>query len=201
MLNDYDWKRGLMSTGGSLMDLDVDPRKPLPLKRLEFVDESALTALSGLDISFDASRSEDGRITVRIHPPSPSPSSTSTPLSSTRSSSPEHDDFKSMSMSDCGSNFGDGGDPFLGVPSLHPHDAEEAGSMTWENDYLSSLSGYPPVSSSSSSFGWSSDVYGSLDGGANSNNNNNNNKRRVRIALKSIPTAGREGGEWEVQLC
>jgi hypothetical protein len=26
-------------------------------------------------------------------------------------------------------------------------------------------------------------------------------KRRVRIALKSLPSAGGEGGEWEVQLC
>lgn len=26
-------------------------------------------------------------------------------------------------------------------------------------------------------------------------------KRRVRIALKSMPSAGGEGGEWEVQLC
>ena len=27
------------------------------------------------------------------------------------------------------------------------------------------------------------------------------NRRRVRIALKSMPGQGREGGEWEVQLC
>jgi len=26
-------------------------------------------------------------------------------------------------------------------------------------------------------------------------------KRRVRIALKSMPAAGGEGGEWEVQIC
>jgi hypothetical protein len=26
-------------------------------------------------------------------------------------------------------------------------------------------------------------------------------KRRVRIALKSMPQAGGEGGEWEVQIC
>ena len=26
-------------------------------------------------------------------------------------------------------------------------------------------------------------------------------RRRVRIALKSLPGEGREGGEWEVQMC
>lgn len=26
-------------------------------------------------------------------------------------------------------------------------------------------------------------------------------KRRVRIALKSMPASGGEGGEWEVQFC
>lgn len=26
-------------------------------------------------------------------------------------------------------------------------------------------------------------------------------KKRVRIALKSLPSAGGEGGEWEVQIC
>jgi len=26
-------------------------------------------------------------------------------------------------------------------------------------------------------------------------------KRRVRIALKSMPQTGGEGGEWEVQIC
>ena len=72
---DFDW----FSSSGSVMDLDIDSQgritpgsvDPSNLKKLEFVDADAeALGLSGLDISFDATPSQDGKIRVRIHPPS-----------------------------------------------------------------------------------------------------------------------------------
>ncbi|KAH9050968.1 hypothetical protein EDB83DRAFT_2507223 [Lactarius deliciosus] len=77
---DCDWR-----TPGA-MDLDADHRvSHFPRRRLEFVDTDAhALGLGGLDITFDAEPSPNGKIRVRIHNPasvSPSPtSSSSTPL-------------------------------------------------------------------------------------------------------------------------
>ncbi len=75
--NDYDWTRANTHSG---MDMDSEERRriksssaPIPITRkLQFtdVDTPALAGLGGLDVSFDASPSEDGRIRVRIHPSS-----------------------------------------------------------------------------------------------------------------------------------
>jgi hypothetical protein len=195
--NEYDWSRS--PGASSMMDLDIDSKAKLSSslstssnpQKLEFVESGELDGLSALDISFDASRSENGRIRVRIHPPS---------SSSTRSSSPDYtgnDDTLSIWGSDSTGSFGDsftpsnvfGGapapasdDPFLGVPTSN----SEYGLGAYA---VSSLS--RPMSIFEHEGDSLSDLhsFGSESG-----------KRRVRIALKSMPTTGSEGGEWEVQL-
>lgn len=72
--HDHDWSR---TAGSSLMDLDDDYLRfsPSPTTRkLEFADSAEL---GGLDISFDTTPANNGKIRVRIHPSS-SPSSRAT---------------------------------------------------------------------------------------------------------------------------
>ncbi|KAJ3570290.1 hypothetical protein NP233_g4508 [Leucocoprinus birnbaumii] len=92
---DYDWSR---STASSIMDLDIDHHHHRKLssstasttRRLEFssdLDAEAAGVLGNLDISFDASPSENGKIRVRIHNPASSASSRATSPGTTSSSS------------------------------------------------------------------------------------------------------------------
>ena len=60
--------------------------------------------------------------------------------------------------------------------------------------------GLSPFSGSSDpdfDFGRASDYSPSLTG----SDSLPSSRRRVRIALKSMPATGGEGGEWEVQIC
>jgi hypothetical protein len=184
--SEYDWSRNPGSS--SLMDLDHDDHGRIhathstKTRKLEFVD-GALGGLSGLDISFDTSPSDDGKIRVRIHSPVPSAlgsslatyastldSSTTTWTDSfipTLGSALSSDPFYSTSSRD----------PFFGVGTCAP--------FGFGSHYSSD--GTLPLS-----------IYGE-DGGDLSSYDSK--KRRVRIALKSLPAAGGEGGEWEVQFC
>jgi hypothetical protein len=119
---------------------------------LAFADSAAL-GLGDLDIAFDTTPSQDGKIRVRIHPQSSQSSRATSPTPS--------------------SPFPYGeADPVLGAPAYAEDDDMGLG---W---------GMP--GSFDSSFRSSSPSAG---------------KRRVRIALKSMPAAGGEGGEWEVEVC
>lgn len=167
---DFDW----LASSGSVMDLDIDSHGRITpgnfgasssgLKKLEFVDaDSEALGLSGLDISFDATPSHDGKIRVRIHPPSAD--------AQHHQQTPSDEDQSMWGGSEMGET-----DPFLGVGGVEygiPMDAVSVaqGGSTFDFSY-----GAPqpqPVQQ----------------------------RRRVRIALKSMPGEGREGGEWEVQLC
>jgi len=203
---DFDWA---FNSASSIMDLDVDANGRVSgsssmstsSKKLEFVDaDSQALGLNGLDISFDAMASQDGKIRVRIHPPPTSSSST------TAASSPEaHSDSDDQSMwggSDSGaptsgtqtpSLDADPLGPFLGFGGDYSLDSmSHLSGMSVDSGDLSGLSYSPPSFDFGSSFG-SSDVFGSSSGSSG--------KRRVRIALKSLPGEGSEGGEWEVQVC
>lgn len=183
---DFDW----LSSAGSVMDLDIDSLGRITpgaavnagsLKKLEFVDADAeALGLSGLDISFDATPSQDGKIRVRIHPPT---------AADAQAQAGADDDQSMWCGSDMGSSaagspgsFGADADPFLGVGGdygmamaamdtgmnagfTHPHAA-------FDYDTAAAFGTATPAG-----------------------------RRRVRIALKSMPGEGREGGEWEVQLC
>jgi hypothetical protein len=201
--NEYDWSR---SAGGNpMMDLDIDdqgristgaPSTTANTRKLEFVDGDS--GLSSLDISFDASPSENGKIRVRIHPTTSASSSGS---SSPSLSYPTKLDSSSLAMwagSDSGfdSSFSEsfpgaglGGDPFLGVGASSDFSHYTSDGSTIFSQAGSSVD-FSSLQSSGASFGFGSEF-----------DNTSTSRRRVRIALKSMPMAGGEGGEWEVQFC
>jgi len=196
--NEFDWSRHPESA--AFMDLDTDDQNGLSsstsssttkTRKLEFVD-GALRGLSGLDISFDTSPSDDGKIRVRIHSPVPTELGSSSALHSSKidPSLSSTSWIKTESMSDFEATLSSdsiyppyastagAGDPFFGVGlgSHYSSDCTLPMSMFGDDEELSS-----------SGFGVGSSL--------------NLKKRRVRIALKSFPAAGGEGGEWEVQFC
>ncbi|KAF5380508.1 hypothetical protein D9615_004685 [Tricholomella constricta] len=225
--NDYDWSR---TAGNSMMDLDnLDMSSTLSSaptsRKLEFstsgVSLDTDNGLGGLDISFDTLPADNGKIRVRIHPTSSASSRAASPglaslsdsksdivswntepepsleasfspqsfsSSSTLSSSSSLASLSSSSSSYL-SSPSPGGDPFLGVGASSDY------SMGFSNEVSDMFGQMDDSLSGTGDFG--QDVgYGSEysvgDNGA---------KRRVRIALKSLPAAGGEGGEWEVQIC
>ncbi|KAI0785855.1 hypothetical protein C8Q75DRAFT_794481 [Abortiporus biennis] len=226
--HEYDW---IFNSGSSIMDLDVDDNgRIIPSngfssnsvsKKLEFVDvDSQALGLNGLDISFDAMASQDGKIRVRIHPPP----STSSSASTTAASSPEaHSDSEDQTMW--------GGSETASTPSLDSLpssqqsiiDSDPLGPFLgyggdYGSDPMSHLSGTGlsnmgmsvdsgDFSSSSTNIDFSPSSspfdFGSHFGDAFSSPSSalSAGRRRVRIALKSLPGQGSEGGEWEVQVC
>ncbi len=220
--NDYDWGLGV---GTSAMDLDFAP-STLPeehaepeFKKLEFVDiDAEKFGLSGLDISFDASAAKDGRIRVRIHPPAASDNG------SEQAQVKEIEEDQTM-WHDAEDDLG----PFLGVGSefdqassfgaagLHPLDFSFPSS---QSSAYSAASASPSLVSSPTSAFFPSmpspsqtpgeyefelgSEYGSVESGisrAGSPGVSASGKRRVRIALRGMPGKGKEGGEWEVEVC
>ncbi|KAJ7772117.1 hypothetical protein DFH07DRAFT_879241 [Mycena maculata] len=198
--NEYDWSR----TGNSAMDLD-DKRKVTDTtatpRKLEFTDADtgALAGLGGLDISFDASPSDDGKIRVRIHPSS---------SASSRAPSPGGNyAIKQETPHGIGMWFGPEPDAGASLPSEH---YAGVGYPPSGGDPFLGVGGYGSPYSSSSPFMYSQDDMASVDYpdsdfGVPSEysvaDSTTGGKRRVRIALKSMPASGGEGGEWEVQFC
>ncbi|CAA7260560.1 unnamed protein product [Cyclocybe aegerita] len=202
---EYDWSK---YTGSSLMDLDEDSHNRAPTTRkLEFTGtDAALGGLGDLDISFDTSPSDDGKIRVRIHPSSSANSRSGSPdgmhsdSHSFSSTSPSSSSSLSMWNSDSSalsrtSSFSStGSDPFLGVTTSSANDFigmpfAADGSMCMYGA-MGDLSAYEDAGSPFGGSEYSVPDSTSMSG-----------KRRVRIALKSMPQAGGEGGEWEVQIC
>ena len=201
---DYDWSA--KSTASALMDLD-DQSVPGPRKlELTGADVAELDGLGNLDISFDASPSDNGKIRVRIHPSSAASSRSTSPDAVEKSevsspspslamwsgsdSEPSFQTTFSSQSSGMSSLSPASSDPFLGVSSsdfMMPFARD--GSIMYENDFSSSLD-YGQLSDPTFGVGSEYTVPDSTGG-----------KRRVRIALKSMPQAGGEGGEWEVQIC
>jgi len=202
MSGDFDW---MASSSSSIMDFEMDnldaiSRSRAESKKLEFVDaDSEALGLSGLDISFDATPSEDGKIRVRIHPPA----SASTAVSS--ASSPE-----AHSTSDGDDQSMWGGSESGGASAASPSasdfltDTEKLGPFLGFGADFPSMSVDPSTdlaSPTSSSFSQEPFDFNFGDIGSGFSVNTPSGRRRVRIALKSMPGQGSEGGEWEVQLC
>ncbi|KAI0753508.1 hypothetical protein C8Q80DRAFT_1118612 [Daedaleopsis nitida] len=220
--NDYDWGLGF---GSGAMDLDLTPSslasEEPEFKKLEFVDVDAeKLGLSGLDISFDASAAKEGRIRVRIHPPSASENG-----SDQGAQLKEIEEDQTM-WHDAEEDLG----PFLGVGtdfdqhslssgSLHPFDFtfpsssavgySSASSPSMASSPTSSF--FPSVPSPSQTpneyeFELGSE-YGSVGSGMSragspgAGSTFGAGRRRVRIALRGMPGKGKEGGEWEVEVC
>ncbi|KAF7315097.1 BZIP domain-containing protein [Mycena indigotica] len=187
--NDFDWSGSLMDTSDKRRLTDVAPTTTTATHKLAFADTDSgvLAGLGGLDISFDASPSEDGKIRVRIHPstsvssrpPSPSASYVTkqdSPLGNWFGSQPESSESYS--------------DPFLGVGGGYGSPHSSPAFIYNQEDLTPPSADY---SDYSSDFGVPSEysVGDASTGG----------KRRVRIALKSMPASDNECGEWEVEFC
>lgn len=187
--SDFDWSRS------SLMDMDTEEQDKFPAsaslpRKLEFagVDTSELGDLGGLDISFDTSSTDNGKIRVRIHPSSSASSRAGSPgassIHSSKAGSPSPMDIWSDARSSFSSQVNSpllssvSSDPFLGVDYNAPF--SEAYRMNDLDD------------GTLSDFGLGSE-YSVPD--------TSGGKRRVRIALKTPPSSNSEGGEWEVQIC
>lgn len=154
------------------MDLDFDMDDAEKSSSVLFPAASSgkleLANHGSLDISFDAVSSEDGKIRVRIHPPSTSTASSASSSPSTPISTPSPSSSAFMKSEQY--------DPFFGVGGL---DLDHV----WNSDLDHRMS--------PSMYEFDQDMI-SGPGGA---------KKRVKIALKSMPSEGNEGGEWEVQVC
>lgn len=191
--NDYEWTR----SNGNVIGHPGHNRNAPVTRKLEFVDSDALAALGGLDISFDASPSDDGKIRVRIHPTS-SASSRATPPGRSSNNKAEVS-TSSLAMWDAtfnnsqapsfsASNAAE--DPFLGIGSNIDYSMPfSQSSMLYSQ--MNDISANAGLSDANFDYPSEFSIGDDATGG----------KRRVRIALKSMPVAGSEGGEWEVQIC
>jgi len=175
---------------------DANPRK------LQFVDvNSEALGLGDLDISFEASPSEDGKIRVKIHsPPDSRPSSHPVKLESRR---------RSSSSSSLATWAGAQSDSNYATPYSPPTFSAFPPSSTDNDPFLGANSvfalGSPmsvPMSMGefSSPVGFGQHTMYSLASDFTAPAGHVGGRRRVRIALKSMPTAGGEGGEWEVEV-
>ena len=227
--NDYDWGLGFGTSAMDLdlapSTLATEERAESEFKKLEFVDiDAEKFGLSGLDISFDASAAKDGRIRVRIHPPAASEPGSEQAQAQIR----ELEEDQTMwhdAEDDLGPFLGVGSEfdqapPFGGAAGLHPLDFSFPPSSQSSLSSLSAPSASPSLVSSPTSaffpavpsptatpgeyeFELGSE-YGSVGSGysrAGSPGMSASGKRRVRIALRGMPGKGKEGGEWEVEVC
>ncbi|RDX47489.1 hypothetical protein OH76DRAFT_1405819 [Lentinus brumalis] len=219
--SDYDFGYGF---GAGAMDLDLAPSSLISgesaepeFKKLELVDlDTEKFGMSGLDISFDASAAKDGRIRVRIHPPAAAENGS------------EHGHIKELDEDqtmwhDAEDDLG----PFLGVGSNEPalFGSSDLHSLDFGFASSSYASSSSPLASSSPTgsffqsapspsstpneyeFELGSD-YGSVGSGMSragspgaAGSTFGAGRRKVRIALRGMPGKGREGGEWEVEVC
>ena len=155
-------------------------------KKLDLVREDGESlGLGDLDISFDTSKSADGRLRVRVHssaktheqmaiePQTVSPSDASLSLGA-----PEHE--LSFAPPPLYIPDTDPLGPFLGISS--------------PNSLISTNGEYhfdaASIFGTGALAGSVAERQSSVQGGT----------RRVRIALKSAPVPGGEGGEWEIEL-
>ena len=203
--SDFDWLDAMGANSGMDFDFNMDSAREdktlasvaakaavLSGNKLEFVSDDGesqlpLGDLGALDISFDALPSENGKIRVRIHPPSTTPalSAADSPASS------QLDEDHAMAISEPSnapspaSLEADALGPFLGTGANL--DFNSLMGLNREDELAGLDLDWDSVSSGFSRAG-SPGASGS-------------GRRRVRIALRSMPGKGREGGEWEVEVC
>ena len=206
--SDFDWLDAMGANSGVDLDFNMDSARDdktlasvtakaasLSGNKLEFVSDDGesqlpLGDLGALDISFDALPSENGKIRVRIHPPSTSPSLSA---ADSPASSQQLDEDHAMTVSEASSAPSPARleadaalGPFLGTGANLDFNALMG--LNREDE----LAGLVDLDWDSVSSGFSR---------AGSPGASGSGRRRVRIALRSMPGKGREGGEWEVELC
>ena len=195
---EFDWARSRnagTTHSSQTMEVDGSDAAESQWKKLELASDDADLAagLGALDISFDTSKSSDGKIRVRVHSRASSQKSEnaqqtpnialSLPSASRRNSaSPSHEalSFNMPSMDNDGESDPLG--PFLGSGMGMGMNLNSFGSNMGAFGASSGL-GMPEFPEFSQEFAGQQGT-----------------SRRVRIALKSAPAPGGEGGEWEVEL-
>ncbi|KAI0035467.1 hypothetical protein K488DRAFT_83044 [Vararia minispora EC-137] len=182
LYDSFDWRM----PASAAMDLDRPASHQQNPRRLEFVEDTGALGLGGLDISFDAQPSADGKIRVRIHHPSASPSS-SPSLSASSYPTPASPTFARPFSLEDPSSWG------MHLPAAHPQPF--VSSNGFEMDPFFGVGG----GVHDMSFGMDPSVL--LGQPAERHIDTAAGRRRVRIALKSLPLSGADGGEWEVELC
>lgn len=206
--NDFDWTR---TPNGATMDLDVDPQgrittpapqsTPSSSRKLEFVDGDLL-GLGELDISFESSPSDNGKVRVRIHT---SPvSRTSRNASRQRSSSSSSLSMWAGSHVDFASMFSPPTSSSAPLPSSFPPppSASDRDPFLGTNTAYGLSSPMPmnlPMGEFSSPAGIHQQMFSLGDFSAGTAARPSQ-RRRVRISLRSMPAAGGEGGEWEIEV-
>ena len=228
--NDYDWGLGFGTSAMDLdlapSTLPEEHAEP-EFKKLEFVDlDAEKFGLSGLDISFDASAAKDGRIRVRIHPPAASDAGSEQAAQAQIKELEEDQTMWHDAEEDLGPFLGVGSEfdqaSSFGAAGLHPLDFSFPPSSQSSLSAYSAASAAPSLVSSPTSAFFPSipspshsqapgeyefelgSEYGSVGSGysrAGSPGTSASGKRRVRIALRGMPGKGKEGGEWEVEVC
>jgi hypothetical protein len=179
-----DWRM----PASAVMDLDRSAvQQQQHQRRLEFVEDADALGLGGLDISFDAEESADGKIRVRIHHPNASPSTS--PSLSASYPSPSSPTFARPFSLDSSASW----QAALNAPSAHAQSF--ASGMNYGVDPFFGVG----AGAQDMSYGMDPSVL--LGAPAERHIDTPNGRRRVRIALKSLPLPGTDGGEWEVELC
>ncbi|OCB91988.1 hypothetical protein A7U60_g696 [Sanghuangporus baumii] len=200
---------------GTSMDMDVDygdlhktEEEEPEWKKLELGlegdDDLAGLGLGALDISFATRRMKDGKIRVRVHSSpstSSSTSSESVPQLKTEDSSPDLETLTDQTLM-----------PFsLPSPAQSQSYSPSASSLD-ENGIVNPLSlsfvdsdplgpflGAGSSPTGAFELGTPFDFAGTgSDSGLSGTQSGE--RRRVRIALRSLPQSGGEGGEWEVEV-
>lgn len=159
---------------------------PTTTRKLEFLDAHASSGLAGLDVSFDTSTMADGRIRVKIHNPTPTSNAVPTfnPDSDIYAPAPSNDpSAHAMAASS--------EDPFFGMGPRHNSPTSAA----------SSPYATPSMATSLGDINYDLNDLNYDVGSEYTVERPHGIKRRVRIALKSMPASGGEGGEWEVEVC
>ena len=202
------------------MDIDIDSKEEEPeWHKLELGldgnDVGGLAGLGSLDISFSTSRTKDGKFRVRVHSSSPTsalsqpehispvtpddlsstavslPSPAQSHTGSTPELSPNNASINPLAFSfvdadPLGPFLGAGSSPTnmgsfeLGAPfDLALASSSSSGSSPTAEQLISGLSGFQVPAGAGLRTG---------------------ERRRVRIALRSLPQQGGEGGEWEIEV-
>ncbi|EJD01758.1 uncharacterized protein FOMMEDRAFT_22103 [Fomitiporia mediterranea MF3/22] len=203
-----------VSSGNMAMDVDYtnaqDANEGDEWKKLELgLDGAEDMGLSGLglgalDVSFSTRKTKDGKIRVRVHSPPSASSQTPASLESVsqmkmEQSTPTVDDLvdpSSLMSFSLPSPANSQSSPSTSVSS--PHEGPNPLSLSYvDADPLGPFlgAGASPTAAFDlgSPFDFSSSSSGLIGG-------QSGERRRVRIALRSLPQPGGEGGEWEVEV-
>lgn len=215
-LNLYDWSSAMeldppslhfQPTASHASDASAIAGETLSL------EGEGLGGLGALDVEFEARRA-GGKIRVRIHPPQGSVPSSSASSISGGSTVGSPAPFEDQDEDPLGPFLGAGSNEFdmggLASPDWGMLGMGNGMNMGMDTDVGFNMGGgsfdvdhvHSLLSAGGLDLGTSLDLDSGVDNGFGLKlGSASKGRRRVRIALKSLPGEGREGGEWEVEVC